>query len=214
MQPVEPAETIYTFHITPSTPEARERIVDGAEKPGLLRGTLAQGRDLARLLNSPIDLLDAGHTAFHINPDGLEDGVDPRTGIDWSSKPDEMVARIRFAAQDGMLAGMSDSAIVAAYEGGDQHLVDRTKRRMKAAKADVESLLRGLRLSPPPADPRPSTLTDGDLQQRIAKAAVDLADRRVTKIDFLNKEFARDTDTDLLARRCAALARAAGYGAA
>lgn len=30
----------------------------------------------------------------------LEDGVDPRTGIDWSSKPDEMVARIRFAAQD------------------------------------------------------------------------------------------------------------------
>lgn len=33
--------------------------------------------------------------------------MDPRTGIDWSTKPDEMVARIRFAAQDGMLAGMS-----------------------------------------------------------------------------------------------------------
>lgn len=49
----------------------------------------------------------------------LEDGVDPRTGIDWSSKPDEMVARIRFAAQDGMLAGLSDAAIVAAYEGGE-----------------------------------------------------------------------------------------------
>ena len=75
----------------------------------------------------------------------LEDGVDPRTGIDWSSKSDEMVARIRFAAQDGMLAGMSDSAIVTAYEGGDQHMIDRTKRRMKTAKVDVESLLRGLR---------------------------------------------------------------------
>ena len=79
------------------------------------------------------------------NSGELEDGVDPRTGIDWSSKPDEMVARIRFAAQDGMLVGMSDTAIVAAYEGGDPHLVDRTKRRMKAAKADVESLLRQLR---------------------------------------------------------------------
>lgn len=136
------------------------------------------------------------------NSGELEDGVDPRTGIDWSSKPDEMVARIRFAAQDGMLAGLSDAAIVTAYEGGDQHLVDRTKRRMKAAKADVESLLRGLRLSPPPVDPRPSTLTDADLQHRISKAAADLVERRVTKIDFLNKEFARDTDTDLLARRC------------
>ena len=63
--------TIYTFHITPSTPEARERIADGAEKPELLRGTLAQGRDLARLLNSSIDLLfGTGHTAFHVNPDG------------------------------------------------------------------------------------------------------------------------------------------------
>lgn len=61
---------IYTFHVTPSTPEARERIADGAEKPELLRGTLAQGRDLARLLNSSIDLLEAGHTAFHINPNG------------------------------------------------------------------------------------------------------------------------------------------------
>ena len=110
-----------------------------------------------------------------------------------------------------LLAGLT--AIVTAYEGGDQHLVDRTKRRMKAAKADVESLLRGLRLSPPPVDPRPSTLTDADLQHRISKAAADLVERRVTKIDFLNKEFARDTDTDLLARRCAALARADGYGA-
>lgn len=97
--------------------------------------------------------------------------------------------------------------------GLTEHLVDRTKRRMKAAKADVESLLRGLRLSPPPVDPRPSTLTDADLQHRISKAAADLVERRVTKIDFLNKEFARDTDTDLLARRCAALARADGYGA-
>lgn len=79
------------------------------------------------------------------NSGELEDGVDPRTGIDWSSKPEEMVARIRFAAQDGMLKGMSDSAIVVAYEGGDQHLIDRTKRRMKAAKVDVESLLRQLR---------------------------------------------------------------------
>jgi len=75
----------------------------------------------------------------------LEDGVDPRTGIDWSSKPDEMVARIRFAAQDGMLAGMSDATIVVAYEGGDQALVDRTKRRMKANKVNAEELLRDLR---------------------------------------------------------------------
>lgn len=69
-QPTHKGE-VYTFHITPSTPEAHERIADGAEKPELLRGTLAQGRDLARLLNSPIDLLfGTGHTAFHINPDG------------------------------------------------------------------------------------------------------------------------------------------------
>lgn len=56
--PAEPAEPVYTFHITPSTPEARERIADGAEQPELLRGTLAQGRDLARLLDASIDLLD------------------------------------------------------------------------------------------------------------------------------------------------------------
>lgn len=71
MQPVEPAETIYTFHITPSTPEARERIADGAEKPELLRGTLAQGRDLARLLDASINLLDGrGLLAAGIERDG------------------------------------------------------------------------------------------------------------------------------------------------
>jgi hypothetical protein len=67
----EPAEPVYTFHITPSTPEARERIADGVENPVLLRGTLAQGRDLARLLDAPIDLLfGTGYTAFHIKRDG------------------------------------------------------------------------------------------------------------------------------------------------
>jgi hypothetical protein len=69
--PAEPAETTYTFHITPSTPEARERIADGAEKPELLRGTLAQGRDLARLLDASIGLLDGrGYLAIHVKPDG------------------------------------------------------------------------------------------------------------------------------------------------
>ena len=80
--PTEPAEPVYTFHITPSTPEARERIADGAEKPELLRGTLAQGRDLARLLGAPIDLLFGdGHTAFHVKRDGkmpCEDGDEAR----------------------------------------------------------------------------------------------------------------------------------------
>lgn len=64
------SEEVYSFHIAPSTHDARKWIADGAEKPELLRGTLAQGRDLARLLKSPIDLLFGGHTAFHINPDG------------------------------------------------------------------------------------------------------------------------------------------------
>ena len=69
--PAEPAETTYTFHITPSTPEARERIADGAEKPELLRGTLAQGRDLARLLDASINLLDGrGLLAAGIERDG------------------------------------------------------------------------------------------------------------------------------------------------
>ena len=106
-----------------------------------------------------------------------------------------------------LLAGLTDRS------DATKAIVSKIAEGMKAAKADVESLLRGLRLSPPPVDPRPSTLTDADLQHRISKAAADLVERRVTKIDFLNKEFARDTDTDLLARRCAALARADGYGA-
>lgn len=69
--PAEPAEPVYTFHITPSTPEARERIADGAEQPELLRGTLAQGRDLARLLDASIDLLDGrGYLTIHVKSDG------------------------------------------------------------------------------------------------------------------------------------------------
>ena len=64
--PTEPVEPVYTFHITPSTPEARERIADGAEKPELLRGTLAQGRDLARDLDASITLLDGrGYRVGH-----------------------------------------------------------------------------------------------------------------------------------------------------
>ncbi len=161
-------------------------------------------------LNLPADLVTKLRTEVLYDDATLE----AATAADVAGLPVGLKIRLRtvfpnLAEKDGMLAGMSDSAIVTAYE----HLVDRTKRRMKAAKADVESLLRGLRLSPPPVDPRPSTLTDADLQHRISKAAADLVERRVTKIDFLNKEFARDTDTDLLARRCAALARADGYGA-
>lgn len=69
--PTEPTEPVYTFHITPSTPEARERIADGAEKPELLRGTLAEGRDLARLLDASINLLDGrGLLAAGIERDG------------------------------------------------------------------------------------------------------------------------------------------------
>lgn len=61
----------FTFHIAPSTSDARQRISDGAADPTLLRGTLAQGRELARLLDAPIDLLfGTGHTAFHIKRDG------------------------------------------------------------------------------------------------------------------------------------------------
>jgi len=61
--PTEPTEPVYTFHITPSTPEARERIADGAEKPELLRGTL--------VLDASIDLLDGrGYLAIHVKPDG------------------------------------------------------------------------------------------------------------------------------------------------
>lgn len=56
--PAEPDEPVYTFHITPSTAAARERIANGAENPALLRGTLAQGRDLARDLGASIVLLD------------------------------------------------------------------------------------------------------------------------------------------------------------
>jgi hypothetical protein len=64
-------EPAYTFHITPSTLDARERIADGAESPSLLRGTLAQGRDLARLLDASINLLDGrGYLAIHVKADG------------------------------------------------------------------------------------------------------------------------------------------------
>lgn len=68
MQPVEPAETIYTFHITPSTPEARRTARRWVAR---LRGTLAQGRDLARLLDASINLLDGrGLLAAGIERDG------------------------------------------------------------------------------------------------------------------------------------------------
>lgn len=80
--------TVYTFHITPSTFAARERIAYGSDDPELLRGTLAHARDLARLLNAPIDILfETGHTAFHINADGrMPCEVDPvRTS--WKDEP-------------------------------------------------------------------------------------------------------------------------------
>lgn len=63
---------IYTFHVIGPVRNSFAHMLSSEllSGRGELRGTLAQGRDLARLLNSPIDLLDAGHTAFHINPDG------------------------------------------------------------------------------------------------------------------------------------------------
>ncbi len=69
--PAEPDETTYAFHITPSTRAARDRIFDGSLDPSLLRGTLAQGRDLARLLDASINLLDGrGLLAAGIERDG------------------------------------------------------------------------------------------------------------------------------------------------
>ena len=71
MQPIptEPVETTYTFRIAPSTDSARTWII---ENQSYMRGTLAQGRDLARTLDASIDLLfDTGYTAFHIRRDGL-----------------------------------------------------------------------------------------------------------------------------------------------
>ena len=64
--------TIYTFHVIGPVRNSFAHMLSSEllSGKGELRGTLAQGRDLARLLNSSIDLLDAGHTAFHINPDG------------------------------------------------------------------------------------------------------------------------------------------------
>ena len=79
----------------------------------------------------------------------LEDGVDPRTGIDWSAQSDDVIVMIRYAAKDDMLSGMSEAAVVAAYNGGDPDLVKRTQRRMKTAKADAEGLLRELRSQHP-----------------------------------------------------------------
>lgn len=109
---------IYTFHITPSTPEARERIADGAEKPELLRGTLAQGRDLARLLNSPIDLLEAGHTAFHINPDG-------RMPCEAESDQDEADLRTKLReAMESLASGpASIVGLVIDYRGWSMQLL-------------------------------------------------------------------------------------------
>ena len=98
----------------------------------------------------------------------LEDGVDPRTGIDWSAMSDEGLAQVRFASKDGMLKGMPDRAVFVAFRDAatntaeDKALVDRVKRRMKAAKANAEALLRELRQvssrredppPPPPATP-------------------------------------------------------------
>ncbi len=79
----------------------------------------------------------------------LEDGVDPRTGIDWSAMPDDVIAMIRFAAKDNMIRGMSDKAIAAAFGGEDPDLIKRVQRRMKTAKADAEGLLRELRSQHP-----------------------------------------------------------------
>lgn len=81
----------------------------------------------------------------------LEDGVDPRTGIDWSAMSDEGLAQVRFASKDGMLKGMPDRVVFVAFRDAatntaeDKALVDRVKRRMKAAKANAEALLRELR---------------------------------------------------------------------
>lgn len=112
--------TIYTFHITPSTQDARERIEDGAKNPELLRGTLAQGRDLARLLNSPIDLLfGTGHTAFHINPDGrMPCEIDPNEADIQAHQ-----AQIREAMESLASGPASVVGLVVDYRGWSMQLL-------------------------------------------------------------------------------------------
>lgn len=78
----------------------------------------------------------------------LEDGVDPRTGIDWTAQSDEVIAQIAYASGDDMIAGMGDTQVVVAFTGGDSELVKRVQRRMKAARIDPEEILRGLRSGP------------------------------------------------------------------
>lgn len=110
-----------------------------------------------------LDDLSAKLRISPISSRELEDGVDPRTGIDWSAQSDDVIVMIRYAAKDDMLSGMSEAAVVAAYNGGDPDLVKRTQRRMKTAKADAEGLLRELRSQHParvlrnsePATPAP-----------------------------------------------------------
>lgn len=96
-----------------------------------------------------LDDLSAKLRISPISSRELEDGVDPRTGIDWSAQSDDVIVMIRYAAKDDMLAGMSEAAVVAAYNGGDPDLVKRTQRRMKTSKADAEGLLRELRSQHP-----------------------------------------------------------------
>ena len=160
---------IYTFHITPSTPEARERIVDGAEKPGLLRGTLAQGRDLARLLNSPIDLLDAGHTAFHINPDGRmpcesdQDEAEIRSDL-------EMTTPLSAAARDQLdhLAGEVRHQLDAGHMPNGNDLDRLARWAQQAARHGV---------------------ADADLEAKIVKQADRLREPALTKSGYDDEMF-------------------------
>ena len=73
----------------------------------------------------------------------LEDGVDPRTGIDWSAMPDDVIAMIRFAAKDNMVRGMSDKAIATAFGGEDPDLLrDLRKVPITSAKPLGDDALR------------------------------------------------------------------------
>jgi hypothetical protein len=141
----------------------------------------------------------------------LEDGVDPRTGIDWSAMPDDVIAMIRFAAKDNMVRGMSDKAIAAAFGGEDPDLIKRVQRRMKTAKVDAEGLLRDLR-KVPITSAKP--LGDDALRQMIVNASAKL----VQSYDKASIRFMLGDYPDLSPRavsnmsdRCAEIARSMNF---
>lgn len=82
----------------------------------------------------------------------LEDGIDERSGVVWSELADDMLAAVSFAADDGMLVGMTEQGVFAAYHGGDPKLVERTIQRMRLQRVSAEDILVRLRRAPGQAE--------------------------------------------------------------